>query len=60
MQWKADVYKRGFPVSMDAHRMQKAAFWRVYGVRSECELLNEGVCVCLRETRIYAVEGRCV
>ena len=49
-----------FSVSMDVCGMQKAAFWRVYGVRSECGLLNEGVCVCLRETRIYAVEGRCV
>jgi hypothetical protein len=48
-----------FSVSMDVCGMQKAAFWRVYGVRSECELLNEGVCVCLGETRIYAVEGCC-
>ena len=34
-----------FSVSMDVCGMQKAAFWRVYGVRSECELLNEGVCM---------------
>ncbi len=49
----------GSLVSMDVCGMQKAAFWRVYGVRSECGLLNEGVCVCLRETRICAVEGCC-
>lgn len=25
MQWRADMYKCGFPVSMDAHRMQKSS-----------------------------------